>query len=513
MSYFDQLFRLVESFHDMQLKMAGATIEQAEAVQNYWNGVFRYVTEFMEPYWASQTSFRETEKGKLPLTPPWETVRDYIELLHFNLQIAHRGLLGSLSSMSDFYLKDLSRFFTAWLNTILNREGEDIPHYLSRRAKAIETVVRAYPQAIRDIEPEFGFHFEREGYLKVGETDRFFLYQVLPSDKNVAVRKKGKPIIIVPSYVLGPNILAFLPREKRSYVHSFANQGIPTYIRIIKDINTTPAVQLMKGEDDVLDTRDFCNIVRERHDRPVTLHGYCQGGFIAMVDLLSGELDGLVDALITCVAPMDGTRSKALTEYIHHLPPRFRDMGYALKTLPNGNQVVDGTIMSWVYKLKSMETDAPIVAFYRDLMMVNTPGERKIEISKTAAALNRWLIYDRTDLPHAIIKMSFDSYTIPVGREGTLPVRLFGRALNFKRVQEKGTKILLCYAEQDDLVNKEAALAPLDYIDAEVCVFPKGHGGIATSWSHPDSEFALHKRFPNNSRGPVRYQLDLEKEG
>ena len=513
MSYFDRLFRLVERFHEMQLKMVGATTEQAAAVQNYWNGVFRYVNEFMEPYWASQASFRDTEKDKLAASPPWETVKDYIELLHFNLQIAEKGLLGSLSAMNDFYLRDLSRSFTAWLNTIFSREGEDIDHYISKRAKAIQTVVLAYPQAIREIKPEFGFHFERKGYLKVAETDRFFLYQVLPSDRNVEVRKKGKPIIILPSYVLGPNILAFLPGENRSYVHCFANQGIPTYVRIVKDIDATPAVQLMTGEDEVLDTRAFCRSVMERHDRPVTLHGYCQGGFVAMVDLLSGKLDGFVDALITCVAPMDGTRSKALTEYIQHLPPRFRDMGYALKTLATGNQVVDGTIMSWVYKLKSMETDAPIVAFYRDLMMVNPPGNGEMEISRTAAALNHWLIYDRRDLPQAIIKMSFDSYTIPVGRDGTLPVSLFGRKLNFKRLQKKRTKILICYAEKDDLVNKEAALAPLDYIDAEVCVFPKGHGGIATSWSHPDSEFALHRRFPNNSRGPVRYQLDLEEEG
>ena len=46
--------------------------------------------------------------------------------------------------------------------------------------------------------------------------------------------------------------------------------------------------------------------------------GYCQGGFTAVVNLLSGELDHLVDALITCVAPMDGTRSQGLVEFLHH---------------------------------------------------------------------------------------------------------------------------------------------------------------------------------------------------
>jgi hypothetical protein len=42
--------------------------------------------------------------------------------------------------------------------------------------------------------------------------------------------------------------------------------------------------------------------------------------------------------------------------------------------------------------------------------------------------------------------------------------------------------------------------------------FPKGHGAIATSWSHPETEYALHKRF-GACRGPVRFQLDLEEAG
>ena len=92
---------------------------------------------------------------------------------------------------------------------------------------------------------------------------------------------------------------------------------------------------------------------------------------------MSGELDGLVDAFITCVAPMDGTRSKALVEYLEHIPPRFRDLGYAGKTLPNGNRIVDGKVMSWVYKLKSMEREAPIFTYYRDLTMFNRPDLEK----------------------------------------------------------------------------------------------------------------------------------------
>jgi hypothetical protein len=104
----------------------------------------------------------------------------------------------------------------------------------------------------------------------------------------------------------------------------------------------------MTGEDDARDTAQFCRFVKERHGKPATLCGFCQGGFIVVAGLLSGELEGLVDALITCVAPIDGSRSKGLVEYLEHITPRFRDLRYAVKTLPSGNEVIDGKVMSWV---------------------------------------------------------------------------------------------------------------------------------------------------------------------
>ena len=423
---------ILERVSEINLKIMGATTEQMKAVQTYWNGVLRYVNEFVTPYWTTLGTFNSLERGKLMRVPPWESIRDYLELLQFNLQIAQRGLTSSLDAMNEYHTREYNHAFSAWLNTILCGEGEDIEQFKARQAKLIEKVVYAYPKAIRDIESEFGFHFDDGGYIKTAETDRFCLYQVLPRNEGIEVRQNGKPVIIVPPYVLGANILAFLPGEERSYVHCFANQGIPTYIRILKDIDTTPAVQVMTGEDDALDTRFFCEQVKARHGRPVTLNGFCQGGYITLLDLLSGQLDGLVDAHITCVAPIDGTRSKALGEYLEHIPSRFRDMGYARKTLPNGNQVVDGKVMSWVYKLKSMEKEAPIFTFYRDLMMFDTPEGQETEINKTAAAINHWLIYDRKDLPVAITQMSFDSYAIPISKDGTLPVKFFGQKLNFK---------------------------------------------------------------------------------
>jgi hypothetical protein len=488
------------------------TTESLEAGQHYVVGLLKYISDFMNPYWTALESFLKLEKEKLARHTPMESALDYLELLQFNVQIANQCLNGTARDLVEFHTAEGRKAYDAVMKAIAGRDTGVLKEYAEKLDHLLETVVYDYPEAIRAIEPEFGFHFDDGGYKKIVETDRFIVYQVFSRDKTIKPRKGGKPVLIMHPYVLGPNILAFLPGEKKSYVHAFADQGIPTYIRILKDIQTTPAVQVMTGEDDARDTRIICEKLMAIHGRKVTLNGFCQGGFIALLDILSGELDGLVDALITCVAPMDGTKSKSLVEYMEHLPPRFRDLNYALKELPSGHSVVDGKVMSWVYKLKSMDKEAPVATLYKDLMNFNTHDGRKVRINKTAAALHNWLIYDRSDLPEAITRLSFDSYTIPVTKDGTLPVKLFGKTLNYRGIPERGIKWLLCYAEGDDLVDSAAALSPVEFIDVEVTPFPKGHGAIATSWSDPGTACAVHKVFGTGCRGPVRFQMDLDAE-
>jgi poly(3-hydroxyalkanoate) synthetase len=491
---------------DLEDKMMTAMLEQAKAAQSYWVGLCRSVSDFMGPSLLALSSLSEVEKENLEDLPIQDLPREYPDFLGTLLKMSERGFSSALKTMTDFHLQQMDKAFEAWTNTIFDREGEDLVSYMTRQANTLKLLVHKFPSAIKEIRPEYGFHFDDGHYLKVAETKRFYLYQVLPWHKDVKIRKSGKPIILLPAYVLGPNIMAFLPGKDRSFVHCFANQGIPTYIRIVKDIETTPAVQLMTGEDDCRDTRIFCELLKGRHGKMVTLCGYCQGGYIAVLNLLSGELDDSVDALITCASPMDGTRSPGLASYLGRFPPRFNDLRFAIKTLPNGNRVVDGRLMSWVFKLKNIEHENPISAFYRDLKMVEK-GQR---LAKRAAAINYWMLYDITDLPVAITQMSFESYTIPVAKDGTLPVQLFGRSLNFKRINKKGIPWLICCADKDDLVEKECALAPLDWVKAEVTLFPKGHVAMATSWTLPTSDCSLTSCFGNNCRGPVRYHLDLE---
>jgi hypothetical protein len=433
----------------------------------------------------------------------------YLKLGAMNMALAGRALKGDLQAIDQFVSMELQRFILA----LSRDQPEALSEFTLRMRRLSELVAHTYPTAIEGIQGEFGFHFERQPASSlIDETARFFLYQVQPTDPKIQARENGKPILMIPPFVLGANILAFLPLEKRSYAHAFANQGFPTFIRIAKNIQTAEAVQLMTPEDDVRDTRRFCEVIKARHGLPVTLNGYCQGGYTALCNLLSGELDGLVDAFVTCVAPMDGSRGKGLANFLKQLPEAFNDLAYGTKTLPNGHPVADGTLMGWVYKLKSIETETPLLAMWRDMLLLSKSNGDPAEINKTAAALNYWLIRERNDLSLHMTRVSFQSFNTPIRADGTLPVSLFERPLNLKRIKEKKIPWLICYGKQDDLVEPAAALAPLDCVPAEVTGFPKGHVAIATSWSHPDSAYALHLRYPDeNTRGPVRFQLDLQE--
>ena len=481
------------------------------ASQNLVAGMSRYTMDFFVPYLLSTQYFQQVEKERLESAPLMESFESYLSLLDNNIELMDRSLDGISKMMIALAKLNGNDFSEALQESMFEFKHEKMVRYTKRQADLLELVTQHYPKAIEAIAPEFGFHFERGEHVLVDETDRFLLYRVAPSVSGVEVRMDAKPLLIVPPYVLGANILSFLPGEQRSYAHCYANLGYPTYIRIMKNIETTPAMQVMTGEDDAKDTRRFCEAIMKAHGKPVTLNGYCQGGFSCLCNLLSGELDNLVDAFITCVSPMDGTRSKGLSHFLKRLPQRFNDLAYGTKILPNGNKVADGKLMGWIYKLKSIEHEIPAAAFLRDLMMFSRQPEGDYKISKTAAALNYWLQNERADLPMEITRMSFASFNTPITTDGTLPVQLFGKKLNLKRISEKKIPWLICYGLHDDLVEPETALAPQDHIEVEVSPFPKGHVAIATSWSHPDSACGLHTRFgEENYRGPVKFHIDLD---
>ena len=489
-------------------KNASAMRDLFSAFQTGMATLTRYSNAFFIPFLISSTYFSREESQRIWARTPLENFSAYLKLGQMNLDLIGRALSGGLVATNQFLELEVREL----LPNLVSAGPDTCAKFAERMDKLAKGVAYTYPAAIDNIGDEFGFHFERQpANAKVDESPRFELYQVLPTDPKVEVRKNGKPILVIPPFVLGANMLAFLPGEERSYCHAFANQGIPTYIRVLKNIQENEAVQIMTPEDDANDTRRFCEILKKRHQQPVTLNGYCQGGYAALCNLLSGELDDLVDAFITCVAPMDGTRSKGLSRFLQELPTVFNDLAYGTKRLANGNYVADGTLMGWIYKLKSIEAETPLLAMWRDMMLVAHTNGNPAAISKTAAALNHWLMYERSDLPLEITRTSFASYNNPISSDGSLPIRMFGRELNLKRLKAKNIKWLICYGIQDDLVEPETALAPVDHVDAEVTPFPKGHVAIATSWSFPRSAYALHARYEKeNARGPVRFQLDLQ---
>jgi hypothetical protein len=499
---------MAQSEYSSPWSNAVATADMLNAFQTATATLTKYTNVFLVPFITSMNNFFGKECHRVWTRSPLENLLAYIKLEQMNLTLTGLSINGSSQAVGQFIQKELQNVLPA----LAAGDCEVYSRFAQRMDKLVRGAAHTYPEAIDGIGSEFGFHFERQPLdSKMDETERFELYQVLPTDIKVTVRQDAKPLLIVPPVVLGANILSFLPAEQRSYAHAYANLGIPTYIRLYKDIKTSEAMQLLTPEDDAKDTRRFCELLYKRHQAPVTLNGYCQGGYAVLCDMLSGELDDLVDALITCVAPMDGTRSKGLTEFLNLLPTVFNDLAYGVKTLPNGNRVVDGMLMGWIYKLKNIEMETPLLAMWRDMMLASHTNGDPSAISKTAAALNHWLLYERNDFPLGITKASFASYNTPITKDGTLPIKMFGRELNLKRLEAKKIKWLICYGLQDDLVEPEAALAPLDYVNADVTAFPKGHVAIATSWSHPESAYALHKRYEKeNSVGPVRFHLDLQ---
>jgi hypothetical protein len=500
------LFKPVE----LTLRNWEAFWKSMSAASLYWRGVLDSNRDFVNPWLSAYTYFLREEMEKLNSGRVIDPA-NYASLAKMSSERAMAAWEAVMEKAWAYHTKELFRFLSSVLQ--INGNGNAMNLYYDELMQALRTEVIDMPAAVKEIRKEYGFHFESDAYVKVAETERMDLYQVLPNIRGVKVDPSMKPVMIAHPYVLGANILAFLPGEGKSYVHNFANQGIPTYARIIKNIDENPAVQTMTGEDDALDTRYFARILVKRHGKPVTLNGVCQGGFMFLADILTGRLDGLVDALITAASPVDGTKSPGLTGFLNEIPKDFRTLGYSLKTLPNGNKVVDGQVMSWVYKLKSIESEFPLVSFYRDLDTFQEKIRKGVKlISKTTAAVGHWLLYDRTDLPLAITKMSKISYSKPISPSGDLPFELFGQKLNVHSLAEKNIRLLICYGRDDKLVEPSSALAPLDFVSGEKTEFPKGHAAMFTSWSDPKSEYALHKRFENGQRGPVRFHLDLDKE-
>lgn len=434
------------------------------------------------------------------------SMMETFEILEHNVAMGRKGLSGMQTKLVDYSFDQIEEGTRAFLNSILNSEGEKLSGYMRREAEIMEAVSN-FNEQIEAIADEFGFHFNTSNYKLVHQTDAFELYQVLPLKAGVEVRKDLKPVILVPPYMLGVHILSFLPFENKSYSHSFANEGIPTYVRVVKDIMTNENVQKMTPEQDCEQTRELCAKVMELNNgKKVTLNGTCQGGYISLMNILSGKLKDVCDALITNVTPVDGTYSDAISG----MPTMHHD--FITTTLPSGNKVANGYLLSLGMRFVAIDRETPLV---KVLDQASLHRATDLNPGKTPAALFRWLLKERVHLPLAIANMSSHSFQDPIADDGTLPVQLFGQPLNIKHLVDLNVPWYQNYAIKDDLVTPLCATAGNKYLEGwnglESVAFFGGHVAILTSPYAKKAPVTGTFKDANgkDSRGPVKFQMDI----
>ena len=466
-------------------------------------------------YWPTAKMFEKEEvfagrteagSGGMITAPISVSLWQMLEIMQHNQALMSKGMLSAQEKLTGFVFDQVEEGTQALMNSIYPLNGgETLSGYVRREADVMEAVAN-FTSEIERIKDEFGFHFNTPGYELVAETDCFRLYQVLPLKEGVMVNEHLKPVILVPPYMLGVHILAFLPYENKSYAHSFANEGIPTYVRVVKDIMTNEKVQMMTPDDDCTQTRELAAKLVEKHGQKITLNGTCQGGYVCLMNVLSGTLTDVCDALITNVTPIDGTYSDA----IHGMPQMHHD--FLTTTLPSGNRVANGYLLSLGMRFVALDREQPLV---KVLDQASLHKATDLNPGKTVAALFRWLLKERVHLPLAIAQMSSCTFQKPISDDGTLPVQLYGKPLNIKDLIRLKMPWYQNYAIKDDLVTPPCATAGNKFLEGsgllESVAFHGGHVAILTS---PYSKKApVNGTFKDATgkmvRGPVKFQLDI----
>jgi hypothetical protein len=466
-----------------------------------WRALDRERLEFFDPFRiAAMIAFRAA-KDHPPSPDAWA------ELMQHNQALISRALWANQQQLMAYVMDEGQKAWSAWYNSIFALPGETFPAFCHRQAEVMEAVAN-FSEQIEKVRDEFGFHFRWADYRLVGETASFLMYQVLPNKPGVTVDDSLKPMLLVPPYMLGVHILAFLPGEDKSFAHAFANAGIPTYVRVVRDIWETEAVQTMTPEDDCLQTAALCARLVEKHRQRVTLNGTCQGGYVSLMNLLSGRLADVSDTLISNVTPVDGTHSRAIS----HQPQMSQD--FFLSELPNGNAVANGYLLSLGMRLVAIDRETPLIQVLNQARLYE---QSNLHPGKTTAALFRWLRKERVHLPKAIAEMSSISFQQPIAADGALPVTLFGKPLRIGDLKDLGVTWYQDYGTRDDLVTPACATAGNRFLAGtgvvEEVPFAGGHVAMLTSpyargWRVDGRFIGADGR---EHRGPVAFQREISR--
>lgn len=460
----------------------------------------REISELANSYLiAGQTVMRASRENPMSLM-------EAVGVLQHSQRLIAKGAVSAQETMLSYVFDQIEEGTQALMNSVYNYKGngETLGGFTRREAEVMESVAN-FNEQIEKIKDEFGFHFNTPDYKLVHETDAFRMYQVLPLKKSVAVRDDVKPVLLLPPYIMGVNLLSFLPYENKSYTHAFANAGIPTYVRVVKDIMQTEAVQRATPEDDCLQTLELCQKLKEIHGKKVVLNGTCQSGYISLINILSGKFTDVCDTLITNVTPIDGTYNPAISS----MPQMHSD--FVTIPLANGNKVANGYMLSLGMRFVAIDRETPLV---KVLNQASLHKATEMNPGKTPAALFYWLLNERVHLPIEIAKMSTSIFRHSIADDGTLPVQLFGKSLNIKDLAKLGVKWYQNYALKDDLVPPACATAGNKYLEGlgvlESVAYYGGHVQILTS---PHAKKApVNGEFVDaagrKARGPVKFMLD-----
>jgi hypothetical protein len=225
------------------------------------------------------------------------------------------------------------------------------------------------------------------------------------------------------------------------------------------------------------------------------------------VAVLSGKLDGLVDTLITAVAPLDAAQAEMYHPTVNVIKKLTADTK-KLSDVKDDRYYVDGDIIALFVKLPSAGKENGIYTFFDTLRQFRALGDKPISIEM--AGMQHWLQHERAPMSVDMIQGVLDAYINPIAPDGVFPARAFGKKLNLKRMNEKKIDFYVCFAEKDFVVPPSTCKTVTKWVKAEVVAFPKGHAAIATSWSKPGSECFVGNEF-GGKRGPLKYYLDLQK--
>ena len=186
------------------------------ATQTFLSGLSRYTTDFFVPYLISTHYFQQAESDNLFKTSPLDNLESYLNLLDYNNELMGRGVSSALDAVNDYARQEMGAFLQAMYQSAFALNPHELNAFATRQAELMERVVHVYPQMIQDIEPEYGFHFERGVHERVAETDRFYLYRITPSDTTVTVRRMRNRSVSCRLMYWAPTFWDFCPVKTKA---------------------------------------------------------------------------------------------------------------------------------------------------------------------------------------------------------------------------------------------------------------------------------------------------------